>query len=164
MSSKCKVVNVVLNSNQAVSGNTQSATYYMDWGAILKDNTPYYLHFTYIGGANTITGTKLATVYADFITSNKLNNSTQNGASSTQMLGFLKVQQFAPNNNSNYLSAEDNTNVPTYLAQRPNNNQFTISIYDNASPPVLFKDNAATPANPAPYLIILSFREVTKDD
>ena len=72
MASKCKIVNVVLNSNNKASGTNNQATYYMDWSSILKDNTPYYLHFTYIGGANVITGTKLALVYADFNTSNKL--------------------------------------------------------------------------------------------
>ena len=169
MASKCKVVNVVLNSNNKASGTNNQATYYMDWSAILKDNTPYYLHFTYIGGANTITGTKLALVYADFInTSNKLNSSTQNGASSTQFLGFLKPVVFVGSTNLDYLQAEDNTNVPTYLDTRPNNNRFTITINDNASPPALFLDNTPTATGPpatqplpnANYVMVLSFREI----
>lgn len=164
MASKCKIVNVVLNSNNKVSGTNNQATYNIDWASILKNNTPYELHFTYLGSANTITGTNLAVVYADFITSNKSNNSTQNGASSTQILGFLKVAQFAPNNNTNYLSAEDNTNAPTYLDTRPNNNLFTISIYNNASTPALWTDQNAAPAVNGNYIMFLSFREIGEGD
>ena len=172
MASKCKIVNVVLNSNNKASGTNNQATYYMDWSSILKNNTSYYLHFTYLGGSNVITGTKLALVYADFQTSNKANSSTQNGASSTQFLGFLKPIVFVGSSNTDYLQAEDNTNVPTFLETRPTNNQFTITIYDNASPPALFLDNtpvavgppATQPVANANYVLVLSFREVEKDE
>lgn len=154
------IVNVILNSNNKTGGTNNNASYTIDWGAILKNNTPYYLHFTYIGGVNTLTGTKLATVYADFETTNKQNTSTSYGASSSQMIGYLKIQQFAPNNNGNYLTAEDNTNVRMYLPNRPMNNNFTITIRDNAATPALFLDNAASPAQPANYILVLSFEEV----
>lgn len=159
-----KIVNVVLNSNNKVSGTNNQATYYMDWSAILKNNTPYYLHFTYIGGRNVCDGQKLATVYVDFNTSsNKQNSSTSFGASSTQMLGYLKIQQLAPNNNFNYLTAEDNTNCRLYLESRPLNNNFTVTIFDNAAPPTLFTD-ASGNAVPANYILILSFQEANEKD
>ena len=164
MANKCKIVNVILNSNNKASGTNNQATYYMAWDTILKANTPYKLHFTYIGGANTITGSKLALVYADFNTSNKLNNSTQNGASTSQMLGFLKPIVFVGASNLDYLQAEDNTNVPTYLENRPNNNHFTITINDNSSTPALFLDNAAVPVANANYVMMLSFREIEEGD
>ena len=92
MASKCKIVNVILNSNNKQSGSTNNqATYYIDWASILKDNTPYQLHFAYIGQKNTIDGSNLALVYADFNTSNKLNTATANGAMTSQMIGFLKL-------------------------------------------------------------------------
>jgi len=168
-----KIVNVVLNSNNAITGSTtQSANYFMNWGAILEDNTPYYLHFTYIGGNNYITGANLATVYANFNTSNKFNTSSTQSASSTTMLGFLKPIVLVGSTNTCYYQAEDNTNVPTYLSSRPQNNTFNISIFDNANPPVLYKDNtptavgppATSPQNPAAYIIVLSFRKVNEDD
>jgi hypothetical protein len=173
MASKCKIVNVVLNSNNKASGTNNQATYYMDWSSILKDNTQYYLHFTYMGCANTITGTKLALVYADFQTSNKLNSATQNGASSTQFLGCLKsIVLVGGTSNTGYLQAEDNTIVPTFLESRPTNNQFTITVLDNASPPALYLDNtpvavgppATQPVPNGNYVRVLSFREVTEDD
>jgi hypothetical protein len=165
MSRNSKVVNVVLNSNNALTGSTtQRATYFMDWGSILENNIPYYLHFTYIGGKNTIDGSNLATVYADFQTSNKFNTAASQIASSTQMLGFLKPIVFVGASNFGYFQAEDNTNVPTYLSSRPYNNNFSISIFDNAATPVLYKDQTAVPANPAAYILILSFRKVDIDD
>ena len=160
-----KIVNVVLNSNNALTGSTtQSANYFMNWGSILEDNTEYYLHFTYIGGKNTIDGANLATVYANFNISNKFNTSEKQSASSTTMLGFLKPIVFVGASNFGYFQAEDNTNVPTYLTSRPQNNNFNISIFDNANPPVLYKDQNAAPANPAAYVMILSFRKVEKED
>lgn len=153
-----KVVNVILNSINRVSGNTSVANYTIDWGSILKNNQAYTLSFTYIGGINVVNGAKIACLYADLETSNKQNSATSFGASSSQMLGFLKPSQFAPNQNTNYLHAETNTNISSYLEGRPRNNNFTISILDNATTPIPFTDS--TPSNPAPYILVLSFREV----
>lgn len=161
---KEKIVNVILNSNNKTSGTTQQAFYTVDWSAILKNHTSYYLHFTYIGGANTITGTRIPTVYADFQTSNIQNTSTSYGAQTSQMLGYIMPTVLQGASSTSYLQSLDNTNVPTFLENRPMNNNFCISIYDNASPPALFLDNAGTPANPAPYILVLSFREVSEDD
>jgi len=161
---KKKVVNVILNSNNKTSGTTQEAFYTVDWGAILKNNTPYDLHFTYLGGVNTITGTRIPTVYADFQTSNIQNGPTSYGAQTSQMLGFVMPTVLQGSTNTSYLQALDTTNVHTCLENRPMNNNFCIRIFDNAVPPVLFKDNATTPANPAPYILMLSFREMTADD
>jgi hypothetical protein len=159
-----KIVNVILNSNNKTSGTTQKAFYTVDWGAILKNNTKYDLHFTYIGGVNTITGTRIATVYADFQTSNIQNSATSFGAQTSQMLGFIMPTVLQGSTNTSYLQALDTTNVHTCLENRPMNNNFCISIFDNASPPALFLDNATTPVNPAPYILMLSFREMTEDD
>jgi hypothetical protein len=117
-----------------------------------------------MGGANTCTGTKIACLYSDIQTnSNIMNRATSNGALSTQFFGYLKIQQFAPNVNNNYLTAEDNTNVPMYLCGRPRNNLFTVSIFDNAVPPVLFLDQNATPAQPANYILVLAFQELGEE-
>jgi hypothetical protein len=159
MASNCKVVNVILNSNNKASGTNNQATYYIDWSSILKNNQAYYLHFTYIGGKNTIDGSNLALLYGEFNTSNKLNTATASGAMSSQMLGFLKPIVFVGSTNADYLQAEDNTNSPTYLDRRPNNNQFTITVYDNAATPALWKDQAAVPVVNANYVLMLSFRE-----
>jgi len=158
-----KIVNVVLNSNNKITGSVNNqAQYYVDWGAILQNNKKYKMHFTYMGQANTLTGTKIATVFSDIQTNS--NVTTGNGAMSTQFMGYLKIQQYAPNINTNYLTAEDNTNVPLYLCNRPMNNLFTITINDNAATPVLFLDNAVVPVVNAAYIMVLSFQEIEDYD
>lgn len=155
-----KIVNVVLNSNNAVSGTSNQATYFIDWGAILDERKPYRLHWTYVGGANTITGTKVAQVQIDFQTRQYLNKSSIMGAPTTQTIGCLRPYVFVGSSNTDYLYADDNNNPPVYLDSRPYNNSFTVSILDNASTPALWKDNNAVPANPAPYIMTLSFQEI----
>lgn len=157
------LTHIVLNSNYAISGNTQSATYLVDWNAILKPNKKYYCHFTYLGGANVYTGTKLACVYIDFNNQNIYQNlSAQNGASTSQMIGFLKPIVLVGSSNTCYLQAETITNEQFLLNNRPSNNIINVRILDNTNN--LFTDNAATPAIPAAYVLTLHFQEVEEDD
>jgi hypothetical protein len=158
-----KIVNVVLNSNNALAGSTNSnATYNIDWGAILKPNTPYYLHFTYVGQPNTFTGaTKLAQVSVDFVMENYLNKSSIYGAPTTTHLGMLR--SFYLNGAINYLFADDNNNPPVYLENRPCNNQFKVHVLTNDATPVEWRDTNAVPAVNGNYILTLSFHEVDMD-
>ena len=157
------LTHVILNSNNAISGNTQSATYLVDWNSILKPNKSYLCHFTYIGGANVYTGTKLACVYIDFNNQEIYQNlSSTNGASTSQMIGFLKPIILVGSTNTVYLQAETITNEEFLLKNRPSNNIVNVRILDNSGS--LFTDNATTPANPAAYVLTLHFREIENDD
>jgi len=165
MSRYPKIVNVYLNSNNKISGTNNNATYNIDWGSVLKNNTRYRLHFTYMGGMNTFSAAmtnKIACIYSDIQTSSNRMSST-NGAMTTQMMGYLKIQQVQPNVNAGYLTAEDNTNVPMYLDSRPLNNTFTISILDNQATPALYLDVNASPAVPGNYIMVLSFQEIEEE-
>ena len=154
------ITHVILNSNNAISGNTQSATYLVDWNAILKPNKKYSCHFTYIGGANVYTGTKLACVYIDFNNQEIYHNlSAQNGASTSQMIGFLKPIILVGSTNTVYLQAETITNAEFILNNRPSNNIINVRILDNAATPAAYLDNAATPVVPAAYVLTLHFKE-----
>ena len=155
-----KITNVVLNSNNAVSGATNQASYFIDWAAILDDRKAYRMHWVYVGGANTITGTKIAQVQVDFQTRQYLNRSSIMGAPTTPTIGCLRPYVFVGSSNTDYLFADDGNNPPVYLDSRPYNNNFTVSILDNAATPALWKDNAAVPVNPAAYILTLSFQEI----
>ena len=156
-------IHVILNSQNKASGTNQQATYVIDWNAILKPNTPYKCHFTYLGGANVITGTKLALVYADFTGQEVYQNSSSNmGAQRSQMIGFLKPIVLVGSTSTCYLQAETNTNEEFKLNNRPMNNMITISIRDGTG--ALFSDNAGTPANPADYVLTLHFKEIYEHD
>ena len=153
-------INVVLNSKNVISGNAQSATYGINWSAVLDRRKKYQMHFTYLGGQNVYTGTKLACVYFG-IPTDTIMGGNNTGSSYTQMIGFLKPIVLVGSTNTVYLQSEDNTNLPVFL-NCPQSNIFTITIRDNDG--ALYLDNAATPVIPADYIMMLRFVEVEEED
>lgn len=155
-----KLVNVVLNSNNALSGSTNNnATYNVDWSAILKEGKSYELHFTYVGQPNTLTATsKLAQVAIDFNMENYLNKSSTYGAPTTTHLGTLR--SFYLNSTVNYLFADDGNNPPVYLQNRPYNNTFRVQVLTNDATPVGWQDNAGVPIANGSYILTLCFIEM----
>lgn len=158
-----RITNVVLNSNNKVSGDNNDAVYFVDWGAILKDRKKYRLHWTYASQSNTITAaTKLAQVQVDFQTNNYLNRSSTMGAPTTQCIGCLRT--FYVNGTINYLFADDNNNPPIYLESRPQNNTFRVQVLNNDATPAVWLDNATVPVANNKYMLILSFQEIDEED
>lgn len=159
-----RIVNVILNSNNALAGSVNNdATYNIDWGAILKPNQPYKLHFTYVGQSNTITAaSKIAQIQIDFQMQQYLNQSSTYGAPTSLSIGCLRT--FYVNGVINYLFADDNNNTPIFLQTRPFNNLFRVRVLNNDSTPVLWTDNAAVPVANGNYVLSLSFQEVDEED
>jgi hypothetical protein len=157
-----KIVNVVLNSNNKVSGANNDAVYSIDWSSILKDRTAYRLHWTYVGQSNVITAaSKIAQVQVNFVMEQYTGSGV--GASSTFTIGALRTNYV--NGTINYLFADDNNNTPIYLANRPYGNTFTVQVLTNDSPPVLWKDNTAvTPVVNGNYILTLSFQEMGNEE
>ena len=164
MCNKNKIVNIILNSNNKSSGANNDATYNIDFGAVLKDKTPYRLHWTYVGQSNVITSaSKLAQVQINFNMNQYLNASSTVGLPTTYTIGMLRT--FYVNGTINYLFADDNNNAPIYLDSRPVNNIINVQVLTNDSPPVLWKDNTAvTPVVNGNYVLTLSFQEIDNDD
>lgn len=159
-----KIVNVILNSNNAISGSTNNdATYNIDWGAILKPNKSYRLHWTYVGQSNTITAaSKVAQVQIDFQMEQYLNKSSTYGAPKSLTIGCLRT--FYVNGVINYLFADDNNNPPIYLERRPYGNTFKVQVLTNDATPALWLDNAVTPVVNGNYMLNLSFQEMEIGD
>ena len=159
-----KVINVILNSNNAISGSTNSnANYYVDWSAILKDNTHYQLHWCYVGQANTLTiNSKLAQIQVNFQMENYFNK-TNNvvGVPNSFTIGVLRSAYL--NGTLNTLYAGDNDNPPIYLSNRPLYNNFNVQVLTNDATPVAWVDNAATPVVNGNYILTLSFTELEKE-
>jgi len=159
-----KIVNVILNSNNALTGSTNNnASYNVDWGAILKPNKPYRLHWTYVGQSNTITAaSKIAQVQIDFQMEQYLNKSSTFGEPKTMTIGCLRT--FYVNGTINYLFADDNNNPPIYLNTRPFGNTFRVQVLTNDATPVAWLDNAAVPVANGNYILSLSFQEMESGD
>ena len=157
-----KVVQVILNTTNYISGSTNnSASYYVDWAAILKPNMPYKLHFTYIGGQNIYNGTKPALVSINFNFDVFSTSGTAIGASSSNLIGYLKPIIITPASNTAFLTADTATNEPVYMERRPLNNNFTVSIVDVNG--ALWTDNNSTPAVPANWIMTLHFTEAERN-
>ena len=154
-----KSINVVLNSRNVISGNAQSATYGINWSSVLDKRKKYQMHFSYLGGQNVYTGSKLACVYFGIPTDTVMADNTTY-ASHTEMIGFLKPIVLVGSTNTVYLQAEDNTNLPVFM-NCPHSNTFTVEIRDNLG--ALYTDNAGVPAIPADYVMMLRFIEVEFD-
>jgi hypothetical protein len=154
-----KIVNVILNSNNALAGSANNdATYNIDWGSILEPNKPYRLHFSYVGQPNSLTAaTKLAVIMVDFQMEQYLNSSSTYGAPTTMTLGVLR--SFYLNGAVNYLFSDDNNNPPVYLQNRPGNNTFRVRVMTNDATPVAWVDSSTTAPNNN-YILTLSFQEI----
>jgi hypothetical protein len=157
-----KSVSVILNSNNAISGNTQKSEYFIDWNSVLDKNKSYIMHFTYLGGQNTYTASKLPCLYLSFNTNSYITSTTANTIR-TQMIGFLKPIVFGGSGggggseNSCYLQADYNTNLPLYVEAGSMSPNFSVSILTSANPPLPYTDTATLP--PAQYVLSLRFTE-----
>lgn len=160
MSEGLKTTQIVLNTSNYISGSTNNnATYSIDWNAILKPNTPYKMHWTYIGGQNVYNGTKQALVTIDMNFA-VYEAGTNFGAKTSNVIGFLAPVIIAPGSNTVYLTAQTNTNEPVYLERRPLNSTFNVKIVDTAGN--LWTDNNATPELPANWVLTLHFTEAER--
>lgn len=161
MSELLKTTQVVLTTSNYLPGSTNNdAKYLIDWSAILKPNTPYKVHFTYIGGLNTYTGNRQALVSFDFNTA--VYQATSNvGAVNSNIVGFLTPVIVQPASQTVYLVAQTNTNEPVYMERRPLNTLFNVKIVDiNGN---LWVDNNATPAVPANWVLTIHFTEANRE-
>ncbi len=74
------------------------------------------LHWTYVGGADTISGNKIAQVTIDFEMEQYLNKTSNYGAPATLIsIGCLRPYVLVGSSNTDYLYADDNSNPPVYL-------------------------------------------------
>lgn len=156
--------NIVVNSNfctSATAGNANSnKNYYIDWTAVLPKGS-YELTFSFISEAtdtiNVVNNIPL--VYIDFLTQGNIN-ATQTGfqATASQFLGMLYPTLVHPATDSAFLRAEQSSNNPIYLVNRPYSNEFRVQILNNANPPVAWVDDAVVPNPPASYVMNLNFK------
>jgi hypothetical protein len=120
--------NVILTSSKPYEtpASNNDVNYAIDW-SFLPDQ-PYNVHFTYLVGLNNLDGSKVANIFVDFGCTN--NTYTASNAVSSQNSNYLGVLKPYVLGGSSFLLAEDNTNPPIYIGERPRNNIFNVSIFD----------------------------------
>jgi hypothetical protein len=146
------IYNILLNSNTKSAGANNTAQYYFDWSVLPQGE--YKMTFDYLGGANSLTGTKLALIYVDLGQSQSFQaNSTSTSASSTRCIGSLMPYALST---TSFLYTQVTSNPIIYLKQRPSNNSFTIQLLDLTG--ALFVDTAGV-VN-APYIMNINLELV----
>ena len=85
--------------------------------------------------------------------SNYYSTKQLNTALSTTFIGFFKTNDITP---IHYLYADQTTNPPIYLQNRPNENVLTVTICNGVNANSLFN----VPAIVGEYMLILSFEKV----
>jgi len=159
-----KSYNIVVNSNfctTATSGNANSdKNYYIDWSAVMPQGE-YELSFSFLSKtADAITTlNNIPLVYVDFLSQGNIE-ATQPGfqATASQFLGMLMPIMIHQPTDSAILRAEETTNNPIFLVNRPWNKEFRVQILNNANPPVPWVDDSTIPVGMPSYVMNLHFR------
>jgi hypothetical protein len=162
--------NIVINSNFCTSGTSANANsdknYYIDWSAVMPKGS-YELTFSFLSKtADTITVLgNLPLVYVDFLTQGNID-ATQPGfqASASTFLGMLFPTITHGATDSSILRAEQLTNSPIFLVNRPWNKEFRVQILNGANPPVAWVDDAAIPQPMPSYIMNLHFKLLKEAD
>ena len=143
-----KIYNIVLNSENGSGANVNSKTFYFDWGRI--PDGQYVVSFTLQSSGMTTVGTFQPLIYIDLGSGS--NNFTVGSSGTVNNPNFLgQLQITAVGVNQSYF-ANSTTNTLLYLDCKPTKNNFTVEIYSNANPQVLY----TTPAF-VRYTLVLNF-------
>jgi len=137
-----KSYNIVLNSQQNISSNTNSQVEFgFDWSVIPKGS--YDVHFTFVTNPMNLSTTDVAVININFGSSTVYTAGNLINAYTTNYVGIAKPYLIST---TSYLLSEDNTNPPIYLNNRPNNNIFNVTI-NNSTNNALFVPTTGSMAN-----------------
>ena len=125
---KKPIYNVVLNSVNGTGTYNAQKIYNFDWGVLPRGK--YQVHYAYVGKVNNIDGNKLALISVPLGASKNFTTGATIAAPTTNFLGALSplVSQIAATNST--WRADDSTNPPIYLDDRPYNQTFQVDILD----------------------------------
>ena len=145
-----RIYTVVLQSAIGDGPSLSSETFFYDWSQI--PDVPYYVRFSFASSVNPVIQiNQMAMLYVDLAQSNNQIASAQYSAQSAYRSQFLGNLMYATVSGNSYLFAENNTNPPTYLNERPKSNNITVEIRSTLT-------TYFTPFS-SPYSLILSFHE-----
>lgn len=142
-----KSYNIVVNSNFCTSGTSGNANsnknYYIDWSSVMPKGS-YELTFSFISKATDTINVlnNIPLVYIDFLSQANID-AVQPGfqATASQFLGMLYPTLIHPASDSSFLRAEQSSNNPIFLVNRPWNNEFKVLVVSGANPPIPWEDD-----------------------
>ena len=150
-----RIYNIALDSNYPYinSGNLASYSYYVNWASIMPEGS-YKMTWSFISSSlAAFDEAQNAGIALNIGATNYYSTKQLNGVNSTSFCGFLGTNDIGP---IHYLYADQDTNPPIFLLNRPNENVLTFNICNGVNTGSLF----ATPVITGEYILILSFEEV----
>lgn len=162
-----KCYNFMFDSLYNAGGtNNKRRIYTTNWTSILPENKSFKVSFSFVSETDDlaiINFTNVPIVRCNLGQSNTYANLSSNATSftTTNALGFLRLVPMPSNNiastvDDGYLLAEQKTNPPIYLLQRPSNSTLEIEIHDGLS-------NTNYVNSIPEYVLTIHFEEVEYD-
>ena len=158
---KKEIITVQFNSNYKRAGDTDGdANYYIDWSAILKDNQPYLLNYSFFAQRNFfVTPTKIASLYINIYGENYIASGiTGNRANPTNLLCSLDVINLGANTGNFFVNS--NTKNQIFLNSRPTNNNVNIKVLNNDAIPIIWSEAGSPATQISDYILTLTFSEI----
>jgi hypothetical protein len=138
-----KCYNFVFDSNFNTGGATTSRrTYATNWLGVLPENKSFKVSFSFMSETDASSATAIGFTHVPILRcnlgqSNTFANLASNATSfaTTNTLGFLKFQLLPSGNVAGtadrcYLVADNTTNAPIYIKQRPSNSSLEVEIHN----------------------------------
>lgn len=155
--------NIVLNSLFCTAGSSANLptdkSYFVDWSAFLPPGE-YELTFSFISEGNQLTSLPtLPLVYIDLLSQAEIHQ-PQSGfqAISSNFLGALYPVTLHNATNGIYFRAENSSNNPIFMYNRPYQTEFRVQILNNNNPPTAYLDQNVTPQSIGDYILNLNFK------
>lgn len=154
------IYTVLFKSFTRVAGTTTTNAFYnIDWNGILPENTAFNVRFTFL--SNTVNITSLTAPVQILMTLGQhhaYRMSASSSTISTNLLGFLVPPQLST---TTFLQADNSTNNPIYIDQRPPNMNVQVIISSTVSPFAEWVDNVG--ATIGAYDLVLTFEPVEQE-
>lgn len=155
------IYTVLFKSSTRVAGTTTTNAFYnVNWDNMLPENTAFNVRFTFL--SPTVNITSLTAPVQILMTLGQHHTYRMSGTSSstvsTNLLGFLVPPQLST---TTFLQADNATNNPIYIDQRPSNNNVQVIISSTVSPFAEWVDNVG--ATISAYDLVLTFEPVLEE-
>ena len=153
-----RIYNVAIDSNYQYinSGNLANYSYYINWSSIMPEGS-YKMTWSFMTSSQAnFDNAQNGGLALNIGASNYYSTKQLNSAQSTTFVGLLGTNDIAP---IHYLYADQDTNPPIFLLNRPNENVLTVTICNGINPQSLYN----VPALVGEYMLILSFESVKSD-
>jgi hypothetical protein len=153
-----KIYNIVLNSGMGTAdatNGTREINYFYDFSTMEEGN--YKVTFSFLTSFFTTTNSTVCNVFLDLGQNSQMAKNQSNSNSQKYPNLFLGFLRYSGTGASQHLFADNITNAPVYLNQKPKNNNIKVLLLNNNANQDAYTSGAITITN---YSLILNFEKI----